>query len=368
MATWVPCSNGDEVWWLFVTPNSPYEGRACHCLLTSFFHVLTCLAAPQAVLRKAQSRCQALEGELAESQKQLKRQRKEEPACSAGRSTDSGASSTGAVQSRCDELAAELAAAKHQQLEAAAAAAAAVAESRELSHQVERLQQQLAAACQHATAAAGKESSPGGLPEAVPLADAALATLQQQLAERAAHVEQLEFEKAELLVKLEESERQLAAQSAPATSAAEQAGKDTQQIPAASAPAGKPSEPAVSRSAGDSCEAGWSLAAGHASAGADAAGINEQQEALQAVQRREAELQQQVQQLKNEVQELESKAAALKTTELRAAGAASNGAASVDAADLRRQLQERSQEVADLSALSIKADATVQQYMAQLRR
>jgi len=55
---------------------------------------------------------------------------------------------------------------------------------------------------------------------------------------------------------------------------------------------------------------------------------------------------------------------------LAAAQAGAGGVAVADAAaaDLRQQLQERSQEVADLSALSIKADATVQQYMAQLRR
>lgn len=327
---------------------------------------LACLPDMQAALRKAQSRCRALEGELAEGQKQLKQQQSEG---TAGIPDSPGASGLAVLQARCDELAAELAAAKHQQLEAAAATAAAAADSRELRREVERLQQQLADGSRHAGGPSATEEgpSPAVVPVPAPFDDPALLSLQQLLAERAAQLEQLEFEKAELLVKLEESERQLAAPTAgDAGAAAEQAGTEERQLPAAET--SKPEDDSVCPTGSAGSEAGWLLSLGHAGAGADAASTGKEQEALHAAQQREANLERQVRQLKDEVQQLESKAAALQA-ELGAARAASAGAScAADAADLRRQLQERGQEVADLSALSIKADATVQQYMAQLRR
>lgn len=321
----------------------------------------------QAALRKAQSRCKSLDGELAKVQRQ---QRKEETACTANGRNDGGASSLDDLQARSDELAAELATAKHQQLEAAAATAAAVAESRELRHQVERLQQQLADAGQQvaAPAATSDASSPGGLPEPAPWDGTPPARLQQQLADRSAALEQLEFERAELLVKLEESERQLAALTAAAASTgAKQAAEGEQQLPAAASATGKSGEPMAGETSSDSSEAGWRLVAAHASTDAAVAGAQEPSEALLEAQHRESELQQQVRQLEERVAQLDSQAAALQA-ELAAAGAAAAGEAGADAANLRRQLQERCQEVADLSALSIKADATVQQYMAQLRK
>lgn len=235
----------------------------------------------------------------------------------------------------------------------------------QLEQQMQRAQQQFLRTEQHlaqAVAVAGapltaQEPAASAAEEGQPGADQAappeqgqdepgIGVLQQQLAQQAAQLEQLEFERTELAVKLEESEQQVAALTA-AVSAQQQRDRHSA--------AGEAQAPAPGLDGGDGGGSGdWQLAAGSRSPPAS---------------QREEELHQQAQQLQGRIQQLESQAARLQE-ELAAAGAGSSSVADATAAaaDLRRQLQERSQEVADLSALSIKADATVQQYMVQLRR
>ena len=337
-------------------------------LRCSSFHL------PQAALRKVQSRCRALEGELAESLKQQREHKPGSQANAAGQDVPAPG-----LQARCDALTAELQAAKQQQLETAAAAAAGAAECGQLRHQVQRLERQLAEAA--ATSAATATSSPGaGSSQAAAQSEAAVADaaeagagaaaeqsaaagLQQQLADTAAQLEQLEFERDELRVKLEESECQVAALTAAAVAAKqEQQQQQQEQVATAGALAGKPAVQDARSEGSEGSEPGWSLAAGPAAGVAEAA-------ALQAACEREDQLREEAQQLTQHAQQLEAQVVALQG-ELAAVRAGAGGAAVADAAaaELRRQLAERSQEVADLSTLSIKADATVQQSMAQLRR
>ena len=276
------------------------------------------------------------------------RQQPAAPAPGAGGSSSEGdAAPTAALQAECESLAAQLEEAKRLQQAAAEAAAAWEAECARLQQQVEQLQQEQAAAAGAAelpAADAAAEQPPAAPAAATSEPEPELAALQQQLAEKATRLEQLEFERDELQVRLEEQERQVAAhQAAPAK----------QQQAAAEGPvSGKPGAPGD-----DASEGAWRLAAGTGEHGQRAA------EEAAAAQHKPAELRQRVQQLEGQVAALQA--------ELAAARSGSNTAVAADAAaaaDLRRQLEERSREVAALSQLSVKADATVQQYMAQLRR
>ncbi|PRW50911.1 basal body [Chlorella sorokiniana] len=307
----------------------------------------------EAVLRKAQNRCKALEGELASGKSQQAQQQPQEQQQPSGGAEQQEAGAA-ELQAECLALAGQLEEARRLQQEAEALAAERQEQCTRLEQQVSHLQRQAAGAAAAAgTAADGPAEQPAserppGEQEAA--ASPSAATLRQQLAEKASQLEQLEFERHELAVKLEESEKRVAALSAEAAAA-----KQQQQGPGADEASGKP--PAGRSHDSDGSEQSWSLAAGVVDAGSSHAA----QEALAAA-CQEADA------LKQRVQQLEGQVAALQT-ELAIAQAGTGGAAVADAAaaDLRRQLQERTQEVADLSALSIKADATVQQYMTQLR-
>ncbi|KAI7844734.1 hypothetical protein COHA_001619 [Chlorella ohadii] len=310
----------------------------------------------EAVLRKAQNRCKALEGELASS----KTQQAQQPAQEQQQPSSEGnqqQSSTAELQAECASLVSQLEEAQRMRQEAETLAAQRQAECTRLEQQVAQLQQQAAEPAAGAAAAEADSAADQSAGEQMPSKDEAAvspsaATLQQQLAEKAAQLEQLEFERHELAVKLEESEKRVATLTAAAPAAAKQ---QQQAQPGADKVPAKPS--ASDRHESEGSEQGWRLAVGVADASCSQAA----HEALDAA-RQEASA------LKQRVHQLEAQAAS-QQAELAAAQAGAGGVAVADAAaaDLRQQLQERSQEVADLSALSIKADATVQQYMAQLR-
>lgn len=293
------------------------------------------LSAAQGELRKAQQRCRLLEGELAGSQKQQQRQQQQQPAPGGGASNSEAEAARAAaatLQAEREWLSAQLEEAQQAQQEAAASAAEREAECTRLQQQVQELQQQQQ---QAAPAAATDSSTQAAEPVAVEAGGDQTATLQQQLAEQAQQLEQLDFEQAELLAKLGESQKHAAAAAAAA--------KQQQQQQPTAGLAGKQQTAAAGSDSGDS-EVSWSLTAGGPCSDPE-----------------------QVEQLRQRVQQLEGTAAALQA-DLAAARTGADAAEAAAAADLRRQLAERSQEVSDLSALSIKADATVQQYMAQLRR
>ena len=322
----------------------------------------------QAALRKAQNRCKTLEGELSSSKAQQQQQQQQQPPTpreqqQPGRGAEQQDAASAELQAECMSLAGQLEEAQRLQHRAEALAAEHQQQCARLEQQVAQLQQAAAfpaeaarpvesvAVEQTAEEQAAEKGEAAASPAAATLASPAAATLAQQLAEKAAQLEQLEFERHELAVKLEESERRVAALTAQAA-----ATKEQQQQPGADEASGK--RPAGHRRDSDGSEQSWSLAAGET----DASGSQVAADALAAARQEAGALKQQVQQLEGQVAALQAELAAVQ------AGAGGAAVADVAAAELRRQLQERTQEVADLSALSIKADATVQQYMAQLRR
>ena len=313
----------------------------------------------QAALRKAQNRCKTLEGELSSSKAQQQQQVEPTPPeqqQQPGSSAEQQDAASAELQAECMSLAGQLEEARRMQREAEALAAKCQEQCAQLEQQVVQLQQQAAgpaeAACPADDVAVEHTAEEQAAVKGEAAASPSAATLQQQLAEKAAQLEQLEFERHELAVKLEESERRVAALTSQAAAA-----KQQQQQPSGADEASD-KLPAGRSHDTDGSEQSWSLAAGEA----DASGSQVAAEALVAARQEAGALKQQVQQLEGQVAALQAELAAAQ------AGAGGSAVADVAAAELRRQLQERTQEVADLSALSIKADATVQQYMAQLRR
>lgn len=308
----------------------------------------------QGALRKAQNRCKALEGELASSKAPQSPQQAQPPSSEAQQQQDPAAAE---LQAECASLASQLEEAQRLQQEAEALAAERLEQCTRLEQQVAQLQQQAAALAAGVappdTAGAAAVGSPADK-QAVSSGDVAAsptgANLQQQLAEKAAQLEQVEFERDELAVRLEDSEKRVVALCAEAAAVKQQQQQQADTGEAAD-------KTATGRNESDGSEHGWRLAAG-----VDASGSQAAHDAVAAARQEADALQQRVQQLESQVVALHAELAAAQT------GAGGAAVPDVAAADLRRQLQERTQEVADLSALSIKADATVQQYMAQLRR
>ncbi|KAL4853675.1 Centrosomal protein [Chlorella vulgaris] len=224
-------------------------------------------------------------------------------------------------------------------------------------HQFLRTQEQVAAAVAAVssdTVQTGQEAAAGsnqggaaqqqGADQRPETGSANAGTDSQQQAGIAEQLERMEFERNELLVRLQESEARAEALAAAAS------GDASGQSSLHKAAAGNGSE-------ADSSGSGEWLP-DTAASGEDAVPLS--QEALQQL-------------LQARVEDAEGKVAKLQTELAAALAARENGGtrgtapAAADVAELQRQLRQRSQEVFDLSALSIRADATVQQYMAQLR-
>ena len=300
--------------------------------------------AVQGALRKSQARCRALEGELADSQ------RRRPPPPASGGKQHTAATVDSAAQS---QLAAQLVEAQQAQREDAAAAAHAEAECSQLRREVQQLRQALQAATEGNSPAADAPA-----PAAAP-ADADLLRRVRQQAER---LERLEFERDELQVQLEESKDQVAALAAAVAKHQQEQRQQQKEADAAAAAA----DGGGGSDGGDSGT--WRLAA--ASGSSPIPSVEASAAELEAARRREAALRQQLQQLQGRVNELQAAAAELPADHecSTATAAAATQDMSAGGDDLRRQLEQRSQEVADLTALSLKADATLQQYMVQLRR
>jgi hypothetical protein len=322
-----------------------------------------CCPCLQAALRKLQNRHKQAEAELAAARQQ---QQQQQQATQPAEQQDSTSQ-----QAELVVLAERLREANLSGQAAEAAVDSSAAECRQLrervaaleeqlqrsQHQFLRTQEQVAAAVAAVsteTVQTGQEAAAGsnqgeaaqqqGADQRPETGSADAGTDSQQQAGIAEQLERLEFERNELLVRLQVSEARAEALAAAAS------GDASVQTSLHKAAAANGSE------ADSSVSGEWRPDL--ASTGQEAVPLS--REALPR-------------QLQARVEEAEGKVAKLQTELAAALAALENGGsrgavpAAADVAELQRQLRQRSQEVSELSALSIRADATVQQYMVQLR-
>ena len=285
-------------------------------------------------MRSTQQRCRVLEYELAECQKQLCKRAAAIPP-SAGKRNGKLAGEPATDDNSA--LHAQLQQARQAQQEARAAAAAAAAERALLDEQVDLLGRHLAGAQQQladaAAAAAMQKAAASPAAEAdMPAAGGAAAQPPGSAVEQSSdlqqlnmRLEQVEFERAELAVMLEESRGHVAALHARLAEL-----EASQQQPADSA-APKLKQTGLSRGVGTagsgsdgSRDGGWLLtAAGHAgSSGASElqAELDEAQGMMERAKQHQEGLQQQVAQLRHQLQQVAAENSGLKA-ELAAASA-----------------------------------------------
>ncbi|GAB4818323.1 hypothetical protein N2152v2_005369 [Parachlorella kessleri] len=338
--------------------------------------------------RKLQQRCKQLEAEL--KQRQALNTTASAAACEGN---TSAVGNEEMACRRCQTLQSQLEEAERQHAELVIASKA-VKKERELlqdhlqhaTDQLAEAQQQLAEAaavaalggstCMVTEVTSSEDIKPGSaVAEPVRQSSAALADeqleqaqqLQQQVATLLAQVEQLEFERAELRVKLEKSENQVASLAALAhkpNPAAEQQ------------PLSIDKQGELGSDDGSSRGSEWHLAARRpSSTSVSETELGLIKQALAQAREQEESMRQQVLQLREQVAGSEGRNASLQADLASVQATAGDAAtAAVAVGDLRRQLDDRSREVADLTAISIKAggvageaDATIQQYMVQLK-